>query len=188
MVTEVAKRLINVDEYHKMAEVDILKPSDRVELIHGEIIEMSPIGSRHASIVNRLAKILNQLFMEELIVGIQAPINIDSGNEPEPDISILKSKQDFYASAHPKPFDVLAVIEVSDSSLSYDRDVKLPLYASVDIPNYWIVDIEANQIIVYTKPKGPDYMERVIYQLDDQIELRGKTIGVKDVITQPETN
>jgi len=187
MVTEVAKRLINVDEYYKMAEVGILKPSDRVELIHGDIYEMSPIGSRHASIVNRLAKILNNLFGEEMIIGIQAPVRINHKNEPEPDISILKPKSDYYVSAHPGPTDTVAVIEVSDSSIKYDLEVKVPLYASSGIPHLWIVNIEANHIEVYSRPKGLDYLERTIYQLDDEIKFLNKSIQVKDVITQPES-
>lgn len=185
MIAEVSKRLINVEEYYKMAEVGILKPSDRVELIYGEIIEMSPIGSRHASVVDKLANRLNNFFDKEIIVGVQRPIRLDDKNEPEPDISILKFRSDFYAGLHPQAKDALVLIEVSDSTLKFDEKVKLSLYASSGIPCYWIVNVDANHIVVYTKPKGLDYLEKRIYQFDDSIELLGKRVFVQEVITQP---
>ncbi len=182
MVTEVTKRLITVDEYYKMAEVGILKPTDRVELIHGDIYEMSPIGSKHASVVNKLSKTLNELFAGETVISIQAPVRIDNENEPEPDIAILKFKPDFYASAHPGPTDTLAIIEVSDTSIQFDQSVKLPLYASANIPVYWIVDIEANQITVHTGPKGKEYKEKAFYQPSDDIRILNKSLNVGEIV------
>src|SRR5690554_7611403 len=113
MATEVVKRLINVEEYYKMAEVGILKPEDRVELINGEIYQMSPIGSRHAAIVDHLAMMLNLLLQHEVIIRVQNPIRINSNNEPEPDIALLKHRPDYYSDAHPTPSEVLAVMEVA---------------------------------------------------------------------------
>lgn len=135
MATEVVKRLINVDEYYKMAEVGILKAEDPVELIHGEIFQMSPIGSRHAAIVDYLAKVMNQLFDGEAIVRVQNPIRFDNNNEPDPDISLLKFRSDYYSTAHPGSVDVLALIEVAGSSIRFDKEVKAPLYAAHGIRN-----------------------------------------------------
>ncbi len=182
MITEVTKRLITVDKYYKMAEVGILKPSDRVELIHGDIYEMSPIGSKHASVVNRLSKILNELFAGEAIISIKAPVRIDDQNEPEPDISILKYKSDFYASAHPGPADTLVIIEVSDSSIKHDQSVKMPLYAASNIPVYLIIDIETDRIIEYKNPKSEKYSKKSLYEVKDSIQILGKSLSVSKII------
>ncbi|MEO1256545.1 MAG: Uma2 family endonuclease, partial [Bacteroidota bacterium] len=117
MNVEVTKRALSVDEYYKMAQVGILKPSDRVELIQGEIIEMSPVGSKHASIVKRLARMINIWFEDKVTVGVQDPVRLNDESEPEPDISILKYRADDYLYSHPSPEDVLSIIVVSDTSI-----------------------------------------------------------------------
>jgi Uma2 family endonuclease len=182
MATEVMKRLINVDEYYKMAEVGILKPGDRVELINGEIYEMSPIGSRHGSVVKKLAMILNEIFKGEAVIGIQDPVRLDESNEPEPDISILKYRADFYSQAHPGAHDILAIIEVADSSLRHDKQVKMPLYANYGIPAYWIIEIATKQITVHLDPVGNSYSSQRVYGIGDEIALLGKTIVVGDLL------
>jgi Uma2 family endonuclease len=182
MATEVMKRLINVDEYYKMAEVGILKPGDRVELINGEIYEMSPIGSRHGSVVKKLAMILNEIFKGEAVIGIQDPVRLDESNEPEPDISILKYRADFYSQAHPGAHDILAIIEVADSSLRHDKQVKMPLYANYGIPAYWIIDIATKQITVHLDPVGNSYSSQEVYGVGAEIALLGKTIVVSDLL------
>jgi Uma2 family endonuclease len=182
MATEVMKRLINVDEYYKMAEVGILKPGDRVELINGEIYEMSPIGSRHGSVVKKLAMILNEIFKGEAVIGIQDPVRLDESNEPEPDISILKYSADFYSQAHPGAHDILAIIEVADSSLRHDKQVKMPLYANYGIPAYWIIDIATKQITVHLDPVGNSYSSQEVYGVGAEIALLGKTIVVSDLL------
>jgi Uma2 family endonuclease len=182
MATEVMKRLINVDEYYKMAEVGILKPGDRVELINGEIYEMSPIGSKHAAVVDRLTRLLNKRFTDDVIIRTQSPIGIDSSNEPEPDISILKYRADFYSQAHPGAHDILAIIEVADSSLRHDKQVKMPLYANYGIPAYWIIDIATKQITVHLDPVGNSYSSQQVYGIGDEIVLLGKTIVVGDLL------
>ena len=182
MATEVMKRLINVDEYYKMAEVGILKPGDRVELINGEIYEMSPIGSKHGSVVKKLAMILNEILKGQVVIGIQDPVRLDESNEPEPDISILKYRADFYSQAHPGPLDLLAIIEVADSSLRHDRQVKLPLYAFYGVPEYWIIDITTKQITVHLGPVGNGYSSQRKFGIGDEIILLGKTIVVSDLL------
>ncbi|MBD3628592.1 Uma2 family endonuclease [Cyclobacterium sp.] len=182
MATEVVKRLINVDEYHKMAEMGILKPDDRLELIQGEIYEMSPIGSKQAGIVNKLASLLNELFKNKAVVGVQNPVQIDDRNEPEPDICLLKYRPDFYASAHPVPADVLAIIEVSDASIRFDKDVKLPLYATHRIPEYWIIDLDNNWIEVHTNPKKGSYASIQRYLPGEEISLMEQRLSVNELL------
>ena len=182
MVTEVVKRLINVDEYYKISEVGILKSDDHVELINGEIFQMSPIGSRHAAIVDRLARKLNQLLPDQITVRVKNPIRFDRNNEPEPDISLLKYKADDYASAHPVPADVLALFEVAGSSIRFDKEVKAPLYATHGIREYWIIDLDTNQIEVFSKPEGDAYTETRIYRPGDEVPLMGKELSVKELL------
>ncbi len=180
MATEVVKRLINVDEYYKMAEVGILKAEEPVELIHGEIFQMSPIGSRHAAIVDYLAKVMNQLFDEEAIVRVQNPIRFDNNNEPEPDISLLKYRSDYYSTAHPGSVDVLALIEVSGTSIRFDKEVKAPLYAAHGVPECWIIDLENNQIEFLSKPQGDAYTETPVFRPGDEVRIMGRKFSVNE--------
>lgn len=182
MTTEVVKRLINVNEYYKMAEVGILKPEVRVELINGEIYQMGPIGSKHAAVVNKLASLLNSLFKDQIVIGIQNPISFDNKNEPEPDIALLKYRPDFYVSTLPEPTDVLAIIEVSDYSIKYDKEVKAPLYAAHGIEEYWIINLNNNQIEIFSNPKGDIYRETQIYKPGDELKLMGIKLYLNDLI------
>ena len=137
MTLQVEKRLFTIEDYYRMAETGILRRDDRVELIRGEIVRMSPVGSLHAACVKRTAAEFFGIVGTDAIVSVQDPIRLAAQNsEPEPDISLLRPKRDYYASAHPTPADVLLVVEVSDSSLDYDRAVKLQLYAEAGIPKY----------------------------------------------------
>src|SRR5437764_2799654 len=124
----------NVDDYYRMADAGVFPIDARVELIDGEVIEMSPIGNRHAAGVDRLNTVLNGVFKGKVIVRVQGPIRLNDFSEPQPDISLLKPRKDFYSSAHPTPADVLLVIEVADTSVNFDCRVKLPLYARAGIP------------------------------------------------------
>lgn len=146
---------LNVDEYYRMAEAGILGPDARVELIEGEIIDMAPIGSRHAAVVRQLAHILHQNVGDQAIVSTQNPVRLDEYSEPEPDLALLRPRDDFYAAAHPGPGDVLLIIEVADTSLRYDREIKIPLYARHGIPEVWLVDLENERLLRFLEP-GPD--------------------------------
>lgn len=182
MATVGVKRLINVDEYYKMAEVGILKPEDRVELINGEIFKMSPSGSRHAAIVDYCAKVMNKHMDGEATVRVQNPIRIDSANEPEPDISLLKFRSDYYTSAHPGPADVLVLIEVAGSSIRFDREVKAPLYAAHGIPEFWIIDLDTNQIEYFSKPQGDAYTETRVFRPGDEVSIMDRKFSVKELL------
>ena len=158
MSVQISKRLLTVSEYHKMAEAGILTEDDRVELIHGEIIKMSPIGSWHSSHVKRINKLLNKFLGDRAIVSVQDPVAINDYSEPEPDIAILRYRADFYEENHPRPKDVFLIIEVADSSIDYDQDTKLKLYANAGIPEFWIVNLEDEQIEIYKTPAQDTYL------------------------------
>lgn len=159
MSVQIARRHFNVTEYYRMIEAGILSESDRVELIDGEVIEMSPIGSRHAACVDRVNQLLNRLAGESTIVRVQNPIRLNEHSELQPDLCLLQPRSDFYQHGHPMPADVLLVAEVADSSVRYDREVKLPLYAQVLIPEVWIVNLPAEVVEVYSQPSGGKYQK-----------------------------
>jgi Uma2 family endonuclease len=150
MSVQIVRRHFNVAEYYRMMEAGILSESDHVELIDGEVIEMSPIGSRHAACVDRLNKFLNKLY--DVIVRVQNPIRLDNFSEPQPDITLLRTRADYYAQGHPTAADVLLVIEVADSSTEFDRIVKLPLYAESQIPEFWLVNLLDEKVEIFSQP------------------------------------
>ncbi|WP_439482779.1 Uma2 family endonuclease [Cyclobacterium plantarum] len=160
----------------------ILKPDDRLELIHGELYERNPIGSKHAGIVNKLAGLLNGLFKGKAVTGVQNPVQFDDRNEPEPEICLLKYRPDFYASAHPVPADVLAIIEVSDASIRFDTEVKAPLYALGGIPEYWIIDLDNNWIEVHTNPKKGSNASIQRYLPGEEISLMEQRLSVNELL------
>ena len=147
-----ARRLISADVFHRMGEAGILGPSDRVELIAGEIIDMSPIGAMHAAIVDVLARRFSRRACESLFVRCQNPLRLDDLSEPEPDLAILRPRADCYTTAHPEAADVLLVIEVADTSLAYDLGTKVPLYARHGIPEVWVIDAATRRTRVFRQP------------------------------------
>jgi Uma2 family endonuclease len=155
MHTTLLKGPFTVADYHRLAEVGILGEDDRVELLEGQVVVMSPIGPRHAGCVDRLTRLLSRLVGNAAIVRVQNPVVLGQRAEPEPDLALLRPPIERYAAAHPQPADVMLVIEVADSSLDYDREVKLPLYAAAGIPEVWLVDLEGERILLYRSP-GPD--------------------------------
>lgn len=152
---------LTVADYCRIAEAGIFGEDDRVELIEGEIIDMAPIGSEHTSSVKRLNRLFDRAVGEQAIVSVQDPIRLDEHNEPEPDIALLRYREDFYRSTHPGPADVLLIVEVADTSLRYDREIKLPLYARHGIPEVWIVDLENRRLEVHRRPEGETYREQI---------------------------
>jgi len=145
-----------VDDYHRMGEVGLLDPDDRVELIEGEIVEMAPIGDGHADASNRLNRLLVLAVGESGIVAVGNPVRIPPYSEPQPDFAILRPR-DGYNTRGPRPGDVLLAVEVSDTTLRRDRRVKLALYARAGIPEFWIVNVEAKELEVYRSPVGDGY-------------------------------
>ncbi len=150
---------LDVTDYYRMAEAGILGEDDRCELIEGEIIDRAPIGSVHAFSVNRLSRLFSRNVNDQAIVSIHNPIRLNRQNEPQPDIALLRYREDCYRDAHPGPEDVLLIIEVADSSDRYDREIKLPLYARHCIPEVWIVDLRQRRLDIHRHPDGAAYRE-----------------------------
>lgn len=153
-----ARHRLDVDDYRRMGEAAILGQDDRVELIDGELIDMAPIGQDHAGTVDALTHTLVLAFSGQAIVRVQNPLRLDRFSEPQPDIAVLRPRSDFYRrGAPPGPPDVLLVIEVADTSLNYDRGVKLPLYARAGVAEVWIVDLRRRVMEAYREPTRDGY-------------------------------
>ena len=151
---------LTVDEYYRMAEVGLLSPDDRTELIEGEIIHMPPIGPTHASVLAFLSDRLVPRAGVTAQVRLQSPIRFPPRSEPEPDVALVVARSDRYRKAHPVARDVLLLMEVSDSTLRYDLDVKGRLYATHGIPEYWVVDLVDDRVWRHRRPSGRQYAER----------------------------
>lgn len=152
-----ARRPITVEAFHRMGEAGILAPGERVELVDGEIIDMSPIGALHAAIVDAIVRYFGRQAGDAVVVRCQNPLGLDDLNEPEPDVAILRPRDDMYTTAHPGPADALLVVEVADTSLAYDIGVKVPLYARHGIPEVWVIDAATRRTTVFRRPVGGRY-------------------------------
>jgi len=169
MTVAILRKQFTVTDYARMRETGILAEDDRVELIAGEVRQMSPIGPFHAAVVKRLNTLLNRALDETMIVSVQDPIQLDDQSEPQPDLAILHYRDDYYAHAHPVADDVLLVIEVADSSADYDREEKMPRYAAANIMEAWLIDLAADRVEQYSQPRNG------IYRLKQIIE-RGEVV------------
>jgi len=170
VLVEAPARKFNVTEYYRMAEAGILHEDDRIELIEGKIVEMTPIGSRHALCLERLNRVFQMgVKADQGLIRIQDPIRLSDETEPQPDLVIASVTQgeDRYADAHPAPEDVLLVVEVADSSLVYDRNTKVPLYAAAGIPEYWLIDLVRNRIEVYRSPSSGSFKDVRTFDRED---------------------
>ena len=152
---QVTRWRFTVHDYHRMGKAGILHEDDRVELIEGEIVEMAAIGARHFSCVNRLNRMLVMGVGDAAVVSVQNPVKLNEHTEPQPDITVIRPRD--YTESLPLPEDVLLLIEVSDTTLAYDRNVKLPLYARAGIGEVWIVNLAAKAIEQYTDHSGDGY-------------------------------
>jgi len=148
---------ITVEHFYRMADAGLFEADERVELINGEIIDMPPMGSRHASALEQLTTALVIAAGARAIVRAQLPLRLGDDSEPQPDITVVAPRADRYRSSHPRAADALLVIEISDATLRYDRDVKVPMYAQYAVPEVWILDLKANQLHVYAAPRDGTY-------------------------------
>jgi Uma2 family endonuclease len=151
------KHKFSVLDFHQMAEAGILDEDDRVELIEGELFDMAPVGSKHASIVDLLVEILTLGAKGRMLVRSRGPLQIPLHNEPLPDVFLLKPRADRYRHALPLPEDVLLAIEVADSTVARDRDLKVPIYGRHGIPEAWLIDVQRQVLTVYQQPCGEGY-------------------------------
>ncbi len=154
---------LTVDQYYRITDAGVFPADARLELINGDIFEMSPIGTLHAGTVDRLAQALILALGRRAIVGIQRPVQAPEYSEPQPDLVLLPPRDDFYTSRHPLPEDVLLVIEVADTSLQFDRTVKARLYAAHGVPEYWVVDARSRTIEVLRSPHADGYAEAYVF-------------------------
>lgn len=179
------RRRFTVEEYHQMAEAGILREDDRVELIDGEIIQMPPVGGPHAGHINRFARRLWRAFDDVAIITVQNPVHLNDENEPEPDIALVKLRDDEYTGSHPTPVEIYVLIEVADSSVVYDRRVKALLYAQANIPEYLLLDLTQMAIIVLRDPTPEGYASAVTLHRGDQwapLAFPDRAIAVTDTL------
>ncbi len=153
------KHRLTVHDFHRMGETGILPMNCRMELIEGEITEMAPIGSRHAAIVKQLTALFVRAVGARAIVSVQDPVILGEYSEPEPDLALVRPRDDYYALGLPRADDVLLIVEVADTTLRYDRDIKLPLYARHAIPEVWLIDVEGRALTRYVDPQEGKYRE-----------------------------
>jgi Uma2 family endonuclease len=185
METQVLRRAFTVDEFHRMAEAGVFAEDDRLELVDGEIVQMTPIGSRHAGCVDRLNDWFGQRLSGKAIVRVQNPVLLGEQTEFYPDIALLKRRPDFYSESHPQPGDVLLVIEVADTTGDYDRRVKVLRYARAGIPEVWVVDLRERAIDVYREAAGGEYREHQRVGVGQSLVIPGvsdQRIAVGDVL------
>ena len=170
MATEISKRLFTVDDYHRMVDAGILFEDDRVELIRGEVLAMSPIGPPHNGSVIRALNSLVPLVANHALICVQGAVRLDQYDEPQPDIVLLRPRGDFYTTGHAGPHDIFLIIEIADSSLDYDRTTKASLYAETGVVEYWVADIENDCVWAYS-----DIQEKA-YRVTRQFH-RGESIA-----------
>ncbi len=167
----ITRHKISLETWRAMLEKGILSENDRVELIEGEIFDMSPIGKLHIATVIRINQLLTMLLAKKAFVSVQNPLHLPPDSEPEPDIALLKPREDYYASQLPEAADTFLVIEVADSSLEYDREVKKPLYAKAGVPCFWLVNLQKFEIEVHTQPGRGTYKQIQLLHPGDEVRL-----------------
>ena len=172
-VADVRRYLFTVDEFYRMGEAGIFTEDDRVELIDGEIWQMTAIGPLHAEIVDRLTELFVRRLAGTARVRVQNPLRVSSRTEPQPDLVVARLRGGSYADRHPEPGDVLLVVEVADSSLRYDRVQKIPRYGAAGVPEVWLVDLSAHAVTVYTDPGPTGYARERVLRPGDVITAAG---------------
>jgi len=186
MTVATAKRF-TIAEYHRLIDLGFFAEDDRVELIEGEIVNMVSKGKPHAVCCSRLNRELLNLVGDRAIIRCQDPIFLPNYSEPEPDFAIVRNRDDNYLANHPTPEDILLLMEISDSSLQYDREVKLSLYAQYNIVHYWIFNLLENQLEVYRHSYKKfasnkfDYRQKQIFLPDESVSLPNLADAILDL-------
>jgi Uma2 family endonuclease len=188
MAVTLLRRRFTVEDYYRMADAGILTEDDRVELLDGEVVDTTPIGSRHAACVGRLNRLLTGALGDRAIVRVQNPIRLDRRSEPQPDLAVLRCRDDFYAAGHPEPADVFLVIEVAETSVDTDRAVKVPLYARAGVPAVWLVILPQSRVVSYRTPAGDHYGHTGEFARGQRIHVEewpDVSLAVDDVLGPP---
>ena len=183
MAVEINKRRFTAYDYQRMGQTGILSEDDRVELIDGEVVAMTPLGPRHCAAVDRATHALVSQVGDQAIVRVQGAVRLDLYHEPQPDLVLLRPKSDFYASGHPGPPDILLIIEIADSSFAYDRDMKGPIYARLGIREYWLADLNENLLSCHADPRQGAYRRVRHYRRGESVapELLPECVVTADV-------
>jgi Uma2 family endonuclease len=174
-----------VEDYYRLGETGILGPEDRVELIDGEVIDMTPIGSGHAGCVSFLNRKLVQALGDSAVTHVQNPLRLSEVSEPQPDLTVLRAREDDYRGTHPTPADVLLLVEVAHTSIAYDREVKVSLYARHGIPQVWLVDLSSGTLIDFRQPTADGYRFTRVLEAGDLVqaaEVPGLELAVADIL------
>ena len=179
---ELARRRFTAAEFLRLVEIGVLAEGDRVELIQGDLIEMSPIYITHIATLNRLVWLLSNALGKQVILSVQNPVQLSEDNLPQPDVAIFRFQEEFYSEQHAKPEDILLIIEVADTSLRYDQRVKSKLYGTAGIADYWIVNLPERQIEVYREPRPNGYRTVTTYAPGETLS----PLAFPDVVLQVE--
>jgi Uma2 family endonuclease len=185
MAIQLTPRRFTADEYHQMIDAGVFADDERLELIDGEIVQMSPIGDRHAACVRKLIALFSRLFADQAIVDAQDPIVVDQAYAPQPDLALLRPQADFYSSQTPTVADCLLIVEVADSSAEFDRQIKVPRYARSGVAELWLVDLEREVVVVYRDPSGDAYQHVQLFHRGETIlvgTVRGPEIEVAAIL------
>jgi Uma2 family endonuclease len=185
MAVQLTRKQFSIDEYERMIEGGVFDKEDRLELIRGEIVEMAPIGHRHATCVVRLTKLFERTVGEVAMVSVQNSIRLPNKSQPQPDVALLRWRDDFYSGQRPTPSDVFLLVEVAESSLAADQSVKLPLYAEAGVQEMWIVNLGHNTVEVYSNPRGNAYQNVRRVAKGEALVLPaglGGTVEVNDIV------
>ncbi len=172
-VDVVRRRRFTVKEYDRMLEVGILAEDKRFELLDGEVVERVPEGTPHAACISRLDRLVGRALGDRAMVRVQHPIVVGQHSEPEPDVAIVRWRDDFYATAHPRPEDVLLLVEVADSSLLLDRNRKLPIYAAHGVADSWLVDLPARRVEIHRDPTPDGYRDVTAHAPGERLAVAG---------------
>lgn len=162
---------LNLDEFHRMVEAGVFTPEQRIELLEGELFDMAPIGPAHSGTTNYLTQALYQVVGTQAVVSVQNPIMLGDDSEPQPDLALLRPRGDFYKNSHPGADDILLLVEIADTSVSTDRDYKIPLYARHGIPEVWLLDVKHRQLEIHRKPEQGRYQQVYTAKTDESICL-----------------
>jgi Uma2 family endonuclease len=182
----VPRHRLTVADYHRLGTAGILGEDDRVELLEGQLVDMSPIGPRHALTIDVLNELLVMAVAGRAMVRVQNPIVLNDRSEPQPDFTLVRRPWRGYPDAHPGPDDVLLLIEVADSSLDFDRGAKLELYARAGIREFWIVDLTTDCVLVHRKPSGNRYQQITRVESPSVLEVQdlpGVTLPAASLFT-----